>query len=252
MDLFFLVLILLNIIQIDGSLESCRQTFGSHKYDLNQLSDLTILGTGGLFRYALTPCGLVPTNTCGKNTLPFERGMTSCQERIATATFEASMGFLDGYGKSPNLQFSENPQGPGTGIIMNISNALCNGGPRLVKITFICDKNIKKPTTMSVSENPACQFTVTIKAAEACPLTKDLTGGAIFIIILFVLVIVYVVSGVLYNRFKRKETGLALLPHVSFWLHLGGLSLHGCKFTWNCIRRCSWQTSTPSTAYESV
>ncbi|CAF2045809.1 unnamed protein product [Rotaria magnacalcarata] len=252
MDLFFLVLILFNIIQIDGSLESCRQTFGSHKYDLNQLSDLTILGTDGLFRYALTPCGLVPTNTCGKNALPFERGMTSCQERIEGTKFESPMGFLDGYGKSPNLQFSENPLGPGTGIVMNMRNAFCNGGPRLVKVTFICDKNIKKPTTMSISEKPTCQFTITIKAAEACPLTKDLTGGAIFIIILFVLIIVYAVSGVLYNRFKHKESGLALLPHVSFWLHLGGLTLNGCKFTWNCIHSCSRQTSTSSTTYESV
>ncbi|CAF3731932.1 unnamed protein product [Rotaria sp. Silwood1] len=190
MILFYVILILFNIIQIDSLFERCRQTFGSNKYDLNQLSHLTILGENNSYSYALTPCGLVPTDKCGSSTLPFEQGMTACQEKISETKFASAMGFLDGYGKSPNLEFNENPQGPGTGIVMIMRNALCNGNERFVNVTFICDKRIKQPTKMNVVEDPKCKFTMTIIAAEACPIKEGITGGAIFIIILFVFVLI--------------------------------------------------------------
>ncbi|CAF1099877.1 unnamed protein product [Rotaria sordida] len=252
MFLFYLILILFNIIQIDSSFERCRQTFGSNKYDLNQLSHLTILGEEKPYRYVLTPCGLVPTDKCGSSTLPLEQGMTSCQEKISEATFASAMGFLDGYGKSPNLEFNENPQGPGTGIVMTMRNALCNSGGRFVNVTFICDKSIKQPTKMNVVEDPKCKFTIIIIAAEACPIKEGITGGAIFIIILFVLIIIYLVCGILYNRYKQNQTGLAVIPNLSFWLLLGGMFVNGCKFTWNFVRNRGQGTLSSSVSYGSV
>ncbi|CAF1050737.1 unnamed protein product [Rotaria sordida] len=257
MTLFYLILILFNIIQIDSSLNTCRQTFGPNKYDLNQLSHLTILGEEKPFRYVLTPCGLVPTNKCGSSTSSFEPGMTACQERIPDARFESAMGFLDGYGKSPNLLFNENPQGPGTGIVMTMRNALCNGHERFVNVTFICDENIKQPTKMNVIEGPICKFKIIVRAAEACPVKGGITGGgitggAIFIIILFVLIIVYLVCGIIYNRYKQNQTGLAVIPNRSFWLLLGGMFVDGCKFTWNFVRNCAQRTFSSSASYESV
>jgi hypothetical protein len=252
MMLFYLILVLHNVIQIHSSLKSCRQTFGKNQYDLNQLSHLTILGDDNQgFRYALTPCGLVPTDKCGKNQESFENGMTACQERISTLSFESSMGFLDGYGKSPNLEFNENPQGSGTGIMMTMRNAQCNRQERLVKVIFICDKSAKNPTNMDVTE-ATCKFNITVKAAEACPVAGGLSGGTIFIIILLVLVVVYILGGVLYNRFKQNQTGLALLPHPSFWLLIAVLFVTGCKSTLNYVRNCGRGTPTSSTSYESV
>jgi hypothetical protein len=168
----FTILFLINIIQIESDLASCRQTFGSHKYDLNQLSGFTISGREGIFRYVITPCGLVPTDQCGAKTTPFELGMTSCQVNTLyiPATFESEMGFLDGYGKPPNLEFSENTDGSVTGVTMMMRNARCNGGERTVKVVFICNENIKTPTEMNAVEFPACQFTLQIKAAGACPI----------------------------------------------------------------------------------
>lgn len=258
MILFFLIYLLLNINQINGSLKSCRQTFGSNTYDLNQLSHLTIIGQDSTFQYAFTPCGSVPTENCGKPTtiFPFEKGMTACQERIGGATFESPMGFLDGYGKSPNIEFKENPQGPGTGVVMTMQNAKCNGAPRIVIVTFICDKTMKNPKNMIVVEKPICQFTITVKAAEACPYTgsskKGLSGGAVFIIILFVVIVVYLAGGILYNRYKQERQGLEVLPHLNFWLQLGTLFKTGCHFSWNFIRNGSQQTSISSTSYNSL
>ncbi|CAF2456754.1 unnamed protein product [Rotaria sp. Silwood2] len=105
---------------------------------------------------------------------------------------------------------------------------------------------------MNVIEDPICQFTITIKAAEACPLKRGITGGTIFIIILFVLIMIYLVTGILYNRFKQNQTGLALIPNLSFWLLICGLFINGCKFAWSFFRNCGQGTSSSPKAYESV
>jgi hypothetical protein len=257
----FTILFLINIIQIESELDSCRQTFGSNKYDLNQLNDFTISGDEGFYRYVITPCGLVPITQCGDNPFPpFESGMTSCQVRnLGPPSFESSMGFLDGYGKPPNLEFSENTDGPGTGVIMMMRNAKCSGGERGVKVVFICDESITTPTRMDAVEFPTCQFTLKIKAAGACPIrpgpgpgpnTGGTSGGTVFIIILIVLIAVYLIGGVSYNRFKENQTGLALLPHPTFWLLLVGLFINGCRFTLSYIRACGQGTSTGK--YDSV
>jgi hypothetical protein len=253
MFLFYLVVISLSVIQIDSSLDACRQTFGPNKYDLNQLDHLTLLGDEGLFRYALTPCGLVSTDKCGTYAMPFEKGMTGCQERIASTSFESSMGFLDGYGKTPNIEFSENPQGPGTGVVIIIRNAKCNGMERLVTTTFICDQSVHNPTKMDVTE-VSCKFTITVRAAEACPVKGGggMSGGTIFIIILLVLIVVYLLGGIAYNRFKLQQTGLAVLPHPNFWLLILGSFLTGCRYTLSIFRNCGGGTSKSSAAYQSV
>jgi len=163
---------LFEITQIESKIDSCRQIFSLNEYDLNQLSNFTIFGEETSFRYAITPCGLVPTDRCRQNTSPFEAGMTACQERLvgSTPSFQLAIGFLDGYGKPPNLEFSENTDGSVTGVTMMMRNARCNGGERTVKVVFICNENIKTPTEMNAVEFPACQFTLQIKAAGACPI----------------------------------------------------------------------------------
>jgi hypothetical protein len=255
MLLVYLILFLINIIQIESELASCRQTFGTNTYDLNQLSQLTITGQGFPYAYAITPCGIVPTSQCGPNGSPFEPGMTACQENIldpSNPRFESAMGFLDGYGKLPNIEFIENTDGPGTGVIMTMRNARCSGLERLVKVTFICDQGVKTPTDMDVNESPSCQFTIKIKAAGACPVGSDGPntgggssgiGGTVFVIILLVVVVAYLVGGVLYNRFKQDQTGLAMLPHPSFWLLVFGSFLSGCRVTLTFIRTCGKESS---------
>jgi hypothetical protein len=253
MVLFYLILFLINIIRIECNLPACRQTFGEHTYDLNRLSRFTITGEETIFRYALTPCGLVPTSQCGPSSVPFDDGMTACQERVSgpsTPRFESAMGFLDGYGKTPDTLFTENTDGPGTGVIMTLRNARCNGRERPVKVIFICDESVKTPTSMTVVEFPICEFTIRIKAADACPVRPSSgggSGGTVFVIILLVVVVVYLVGGVLYNRFKNNQTGLAMLPHPNFWLLIFNLFLNGCRYSLNFVR-----TGGKESSYNSV
>ena len=241
-------LLLLLLAPLLAALDVCRLTFGSSRYDLNRLNGLTLLGGDASFRYALSPCSPVPTEQCGTNTQPFEAGMMACQERVSPNKFESPMGFLNGYGKSPDVEFKANPQGEGTGVLMIVRNALCNGGERLVQVTFICDPSANKPKTMNVSEAPICTFTITVKAAEACPLTSgsSISGGTVFLIVLLVIVVVYLLGGVLYNRLKAKQTGLEMLPHRSFWLLLLGLFVDGCRTTLTFVRTCGGKNSYAS------
>lgn len=253
------LLLIIHVVSIENKLDACRQTFGQNKYDLNQLSDFTLFGTDGSFRYVLTPCGLVSTDQCGTSSLPFDNGMTSCQERISPPKFESAMGFLNGYGQTPDLEFAENPEGLGTGVVMTMRNAKCNFMERLVKVTFICDKTVTTPSTMDVAEQPTCVFTITIRAKQACPITGDgggnggtsMSGGTVFVIILVVIVAVYIIGGVIFNRIKRQETGLALLPNSNFWSSVFAFFIQGCKFTWLFLRTCGQSTST-SNSYRSV
>ena len=232
---------LLFLLRFVGALDVCSLKFGSVRYDLNRLSGVTLFGDDASFRYALRPCAAVPTDQCGTNTQPFEPGMMACQERVSPPKFESPMGFLNGYGQSPDLEFQENPQGPGTGVLMIVKNAKCNFQPRIVRVTFICDRSASKPRTMIVKEAPTCTFEITVRAAEACPLSSSgssLSGGTIFLLILLILVAVYLLGGVLYNRLQAKQQGLELLPNRSFWILVFGLFLTGCRSSWTFVRTC--------------
>ena len=109
---------------------------------------------------------------------------------------------------------------------------------------------------MDVIEDPTCQFTITIKASEACQVKGGggggMTGGAVFVIIFLVLIIVYVIGVMLYNRFKNQQTGLAMLPHPSFWVLLFGFFVIGCKSSWNFVRSCGRDKSSSPGSYDSV
>ena len=238
MNFFYLLFVLFNIVEIDTFLRSCRQKFGVNQYDLNQFNQLTIKGQDENYVYVLAPCSLLSKEQCGQSDSgQFQQGITCCQKRLETNQFESAMGFLDGFNKPPNLQFRENNQGPGTGIIMIMKNAKCNEDVRLVNVTFICDKTVRRPTTMKVIEDPPCQFEITIRASDACPLhqTKRITAGAIFLILLFVLLFVYLLVAIGYKRFHMQQSGLALVPHLSFWTTLFNMFLHGCQFSLNFL-----------------
>ena len=63
-----------------------------------------------------------------------------------------------------------------------------------------------------------------------------LSGGSIFLIILLVAVVLYLVGGVLFNKYRRGATGTDVLPNKAFWLDLPGLVAEGCRFSWHKIR----------------
>jgi len=63
--------------------------------------------------------------------------------------------------------------------------------------------------------------------------SAKVTGGGIFLILLFCGSFVYVVVGVVINKFVRHQEGIEILPNVAFWTGFFGLIRDGGKFIVN-------------------
>ncbi|CAF1475486.1 unnamed protein product [Didymodactylos carnosus] len=99
-------------------MNSCVQTFGNRTYDLNLLSRFVLNGTdttrGNRFWFA--PCNSLPKAVCGYEV----SGAMSC-ELDNRNEFDEFVSYMDGY-RTPNATYRENPDGPGTGVIMITQN----------------------------------------------------------------------------------------------------------------------------------
>jgi hypothetical protein len=248
-----LLVILFHRAAVGEIMPSCRLTFGSNRYDLTRLSDLTLNGDGTTpdhYHYAINPCGLVPPTSCGIPTTP-RTGVMACQTSMIN-TFVSILGFIDGV-KETNALFIEREE-PGSGVVMTIRNGdICGGPPRTMIVTFICDSKVKRPTLIDVDETPACIFNIELRAADACPLgsSNDPTstsfgGGAIFVIVLVVIVTIYIVGGLSWKRFRQGYRGLETIPHRDFWVNTFALTVSGCKFSLSKVCRIS------NSKYQSV
>ena len=114
---------------------------------------------------------------------------------------------------------------------------------RTLKVQLICDKN-QEGALSNVGEalpNPGT-YDITLTTKYACSDIGppppgygggSLSPGSIMLIIFFVLITVYLVVGVLFNKFYRGTTGKELIPHVDFWTELPGLARDGVLFTFN-------------------
>lgn len=122
---------------------------------------------------------------------------------------------------------------------MTIRNGdVCGGSPRTMNVTFMCDHKVKHPMSIDVDESPSCMFNIVLKAADTCPIGSSdnpvstlFGGGAIFIIVLVAIVIVYRVDGLSWKQFKQGHHGLETIPHREFWVTVPALIVAGCRFS---------------------
>ena len=119
-------------------------------------------------------------------------------------------------------------------------------GGRGADITVACDPTVEDPTLYALGEiQPGISsFTMFSKCAcaGACPNVvpagsggEGLTLGSILLIGLAVLLLVYVVVVVTFNRIRRQASGRDMLPHPDFWAALPGLTKDGFVFTWRSL-----------------
>jgi len=122
------------------------------------------------------------------------------------------------------------------GVVLQYIN-----GPdsRQTEIDFICDAaaGIGKP--QYVIENPQHHYTFSWNTQYACPVTVGAGGispGSIILIILVCLIVIYLVAGLIFNKFKRGLNGIELIPNVTFWTSIPGLVKDGVMFIVNKVR----------------
>jgi len=120
-------------------------------------------------------------------------------------------------------------------------------GGRAFELDFQCDPSI---TTIGAPtfeiETPKLFYNFAWATSLACPTNAPppgtggkLSGGGIFLILVFCLFAVYVAAGITYNVVRKKATGKEIIPNVEFWLAIPGLVKDGVMFIVNSTCRRS-------------
>jgi hypothetical protein len=85
-----------------------------------------------------------------------------------------------------------------------------------------------------VDDYPA--YFLMISSKVGCSFNNGLSTGAVFLILLMCFVAVYLLVGILWNRFKRHKRGVEVIPNFEFWRVTMGLFADGAKFLWRKVR----------------
>eukprot|EP01125_Pyxidicula_operculata_P002452 TRINITY_DN12314_c0_g1_i1.p1 TRINITY_DN12314_c0_g1~~TRINITY_DN12314_c0_g1_i1.p1 ORF type:complete len:221 (+),score=36.00 TRINITY_DN12314_c0_g1_i1:56-718(+) len=74
---------------------------------------------------------------------------------------------------------------------------------------------------------------IVAEGKQGCALVGGggLSGGSVILILLFVFAVVYLVAGVLYNKFRLNKDGIELIPNLDFWKDFPSLVKDGFFFT---------------------
>lgn len=150
----------------------------------------------------------------------------------------ASMGAYAGstYAATPSKTGTD-----GYGVTIQYING---DGNRQFEIDLTCDYKTDIGAPVFTEENPKLHYNFQWATKYACPKGSSgggggggLSGGSIFLIILLVGGVVYLVGGILFNKFKRQATGVEIIPNVGFWTSLPGLIKDGVMFIVHKITR---------------
>lgn len=136
-----------------------------------------------------------------------------------------------------------------------IGTYTADDGARTSKVTYKCDPNADPSQDVAVGETQQQLYEFTITSKYCCPqgsdpgpgpgpgpnpqieVTVSVSVGSVLLIVFFALAVVYLVAGILFNKFARHNTGKEVVPNVSLWVALPGLVKDGCLFVVGKITR---------------
>jgi len=234
-----LVTLLLYVAEIAAQTPSCQFVDNQgNQYDLsplqNNMNDYFQNFPTQKWDVWINVCRATLTNLCGA-------GSAACQQWDPNSpTGKATLGLQ-------KTMVLSNIQKPSTKSPYGVTAQFTQGGDgRAFEIDFQCNPGGGIGIFGFLNEDPKKHYNFAWPTEYACPLNVNvshgLTGGSILLIILLVLVVVYLVGGILFNKFKRQATGLELIPNFEFWASIPGLVKDGCQFVINkTIRRGSYQ-----------
>jgi len=116
---------------------------------------------------------------------------------------------------------------------------LAENTPRQVDVYINCDPTASVLTFQSFvapsASNPPPPFylyTLTLSSSSLCSGTLGgLSGGSWFLILLFAGAAIYVIAGVLVNKFKFEKEGIEMVPNIEFWKEVPGYISDGVMWT---------------------
>jgi len=190
--------------------------------DLSEQGQVTSTTSNDGRTYYFAPCGLVTTGcTAG----------VGCQ--VDGAQF-IPMGATAGLSCSVSSdQATINFPGLSTTIDANL---------RAIDATYVCGSG---DLVLAVGQNgktDVITYPFTLTGSAGCPAMPSgggggsgLNGGAIFLIIYFVAIAVYLIAGIIYKAFVKGARGLEVIPNIEFWMTVPGLVKDGCIFIYRSI-----------------
>lgn len=113
-----------------------------------------------------------------------------------------------------------------------------SGQPAFTSIvSIVCDKTITSAPTVSATFVPGTTSAhFNVRHAAGCGTViqtahiRKLSGGSVCLIILAVVIPLYILGGILYNKYMKGREGTAMLPNHTFWANLPGLCADGFRF----------------------
>lgn len=207
------------------------------------------------YKYTLTFCDVAKEAECGA-----KNGALCQYDESLSGVFVNS---LASFTASPAPAFAYiDPKDNAKGYQLTFTNGdSCWSGfsskDRTVVLKFTCDST-KSERKFNIMEPEPCNYEIDIASKFACAGGsggEGLSGGAIFLIIVLCVSVVYVLTGCIICVAKfGKPIGIEACPHKAFWCALPGLYIAGIKFTIGKIAGlCGSKTITTSSGeYEEA
>ena len=102
--------------------------------------------------------------------------------------------------------------------------------------------------TISGSQDDRETFNIYIQSRCCCPgkchySSESIGGGAVFVIILVVLLFVYIVGGMIFLKFIRGATGPDIIPNRLVWTSIASYAIGGVRYSIQVVRNQSLEVN---------
>jgi len=218
---------------------NCLQTFNGVNYDLTPLQkSVDYHLPKGSPDYSGKPLQWdIYMNVCGPLATSYSANCNNgagCQQWGSSAASTASIGSAN----TATFQAAKTPGDHGRGITVEFTDGTIDtitGNPRKMEIDFSCKVGSGDGLPQFVNEDPKLHYNFLWVTEYACgPLPSGsatvISVGSILLIIFFCLLVLYVVVGLLVNKFYFKKEGLDIIPQKDFWFALPFLVKDGVMF----------------------
>lgn len=190
-------------------------------------------------------------NPCNKWTQQTPAGtqFDNCKESEDVAVcYNAVAEAYINVGEQKTADYSYN-ETSGTCVLTLKGQPFPNGGPASTStlIFLQCDPHEEgRLESQERTETQGDEFKVflNLHTKYAC-VKSGLSVGSILDIIFISLLVVYLVAGILFNKYSKGATGKELIPNVNFWIDFPFLVKDGAVFSFQCCRSfCSRKQSS--------
>jgi len=233
---------------------ACSYSASGATFDWSSIQGKTFEGgdptDGDQHWYSLTMCGTSPKAECAQT-----QG-SICQYSKSDRQFIQSLGSFYGT-PAPTYQLIKAGD-PSSGVEVVLRNGdKCRSGWTNVDPVVTLRLTCGSEDMIQVDETNQCEFIIEFVNKATCKgagFDDDLSGGAIFLIVLMVSAVLYVGvgCGICYKKYEKR--GLDACPHKDFWFALPGLVKDGVVFSIGKIKTLfgSKTITTSAGEYESA